>query len=171
MEQPCTTYTIKSIQDGYVWVFKYDLNGDYLEFKKLSGDLKQKQAEWLIGKDVFKEIENPETKEMQLTKVGEKKGNFPINENTMKTVWMPNLKKNFEIKVNLPEITFDLFWKTYPYNALAKKKTANERWNKLTEANKTKIILKIPDYIKLKNSQNQFFPYAEVFINQCWWDN
>ena len=24
-----TTYTIKSIADGYVWVFNYDLNGDF----------------------------------------------------------------------------------------------------------------------------------------------
>lgn len=166
-----TTYTVKSIIDGYVWEFKYDLNGEFLEFKKLSGNLRQKQADWLIGADVIQETKNTDTGETLFLKVSERKGNFPITEKIMKEVWMPKLKKNFEIKVNMPEITFDLFWKMYPYNALAKKKTAKERWEKLSEANKRKIVLKIPEYIKLKSKNNQFFPYAEVFINGMWWDN
>lgn len=139
-----TTYTIKSIQDGYVWQFKYDLNGDFILFQ-VSSKLTEKQKNWL-------------------------KANYPWRIEDIKE-WQKNLKKNFEIKVNMPEITFDLFWKMYPYNALAKKKLALERWNKLSEANKTKIILKIPEYIKLKTKENQFFPYAEVFINGMWWDN
>ena len=142
--EPQTTYTIKSIADGYVWVFNYDLNGDFTAFK-ISHQLTQTQKTWLTDK-------------------------FPWRVEDIK-VWQTKLKSNFEIKVNLPEITFDLFWKMYPYNALAKKRTALERWNKLSDANKTKIILKIPEYIKLKTKQNQFLPYAEVFIQGLWWDN
>ena len=40
--EPQTTYTIKSIADGYVWVFNYDLNGDFTAFK-ISHQLTQTQ--------------------------------------------------------------------------------------------------------------------------------
>jgi hypothetical protein len=141
-----TIYTVKAKTAPDIWVFKYHLNGVLASVEFLNVELSEKQINWLFLK-----------------------GNFPYNETKIKH-WQ-TLKANFEIKVNMPEITFDLFWKLYPYNALAKKKTALERWNKLSDANKIKIILKIPEYIKLKTKENQFFPYAEVFINGLWWDN
>ncbi len=140
-----TTYTIKSIADGYIWQFKYCLNGHFVSFEVLSGTLTDKQKKWLNL-------------------------NYPWQIEDMKA-WQTKLKKNFEIKVNQPEVTFDLFWNMYPENKNSVKKTAKERWDKLTQANKIKIILKIPEYIKVKTKANQFFPYAEVFIRQGWWEN
>ncbi|PDS24664.1 hypothetical protein [Flavobacterium branchiophilum] len=165
-----TTYTVISIQDGYVWEFKYDLNGEIMHFKKLNGSLKQKQADWLIGSDIIEQIMDEITGELELKKTGERKGKFAINENIMKEVWIPNLKKNFKIEVNAPTPTFDLFWKTYPENKNSVKKVAKERWEKLTEANKIKLMKNLPEYIKEKRKANHFFPYAEVFIRQGWWD-
>lgn len=142
---PQTTYTIKSIADGHIWQFKYCLNGHFVGFEVLSGTLTEKQKKWLNA-------------------------NYPWEIDDIKQ-WQTKLKKNFVITVNLPEVSFDLFWKMYPYNALATKKTALARWNKLSQADQIKIILKIPEYIKLKTKESQFFPYAEVFINQRWWEN
>lgn len=139
-----TTYTIKSIQDGYIWEFKYDLKGDYISFKIISGTLSLTQKDWLGI-------------------------NFPWYAEDIEK-WKAKLKKNFEIKKDVPEITFDLFWKAYPSNPLSKKKKALERWDKLTQADQLKIMIHLPEYIKHKTQQKQFFPYAEVFINERWWD-
>ena len=60
--------------------------------------------------------------------------------------------------------------KIYPYNPLSKKKLASARFSKLSEAQKVRIFLKTPEFIKEKNKQNSSFPYAEVYINQGWLD-
>lgn len=150
------TYTIKSKLNGYVWLFKYTLNGDFVSFEILEGKLTPKQVKWLFGgKD-----ENENVQEAK----------FPIVESTIK-VWQQKLKDNFEITIGEPDVTFENLLKLYPHNALSKKKIASERFEKLTKAERIKLFLKIPEFIKLKTQENTKFPYLEVFINQRWWDN
>lgn len=146
MEQ-VITYTIKSKTDGFIWLFKYDLNGIFKSFEILDGELSPKQYNWLFCT-----------------------GNFPAKQ-IMLEGWKEKLKANFEIVKAEPVIDFEVFWKTYPYNGLSKKKIAQDRWNKLKDAEKIKILMKIPEFKKLKAKEGTAFPYAEVFINQRWWDN
>ena len=150
------TYTIKSKLNGYVWQFKYSLNGDFVSFEILEGKLKANQVTWLFGgtneKNEFQE------------------GKFPIVEETIK-IWQKKLTKNFEITIGEPDVSFENLLKLYPHNPLSKKKIASERFERLSKADKIKLFLKIPEYIKLKTKENTNFPYLEVFINQRWWDN
>lgn len=139
------TYTVK-MQNGCIWQFKYALNGVLVFFNVMDGDLNEKQQKYLY-------ID----------------GNFPWLETHIK-LWQ-NKYKTITIEVGEPDLSFDCFWKMYPFNPLSKKKLARERWEKLSEADRIKILLSIPKYIKLKQQDNTKFPYAEVFINQRWWEN
>jgi hypothetical protein len=144
MEQLTTTYTVK-MQNGDVWQFKYNLNGILVYFNVLEGDLSKKQEDFLYVE-----------------------GKFPYKVEHIKK-WKSTYK-TIIIEVGEPNLTFETFWKMYPYNGLSKKKIAKERWDKLTDSEKIKLLLKIPEFKKLKTQQNTAYPYAEVFINQRWWD-
>lgn len=139
------TYTVK-MQTGDIWQFKYSLNGVLIFFHVLEGDLSETQEKFLYLN-----------------------GNFPWKEKHIKE-WSKLFKKNTTVEVGEPDLSFNAFWKMYPYNPLSKKKLASERFNKLKEADKLKIFLKTPVFIKEKIKQNSTFPYAEVYIHQRWWD-
>ncbi|WP_163444986.1 hypothetical protein [Flavobacterium columnare] len=145
MEQ-LTTYTIKSKTDGFVWLFKYDLNGIFKSFEILDGELSLKQYQWLFCS-----------------------GRFP-GKQIMIEAWREKLKANFEILKADPVIDFETFWHTYPKNELSKKKIARDRWEKLKDGEKIKLMMNLPEYKKLKAKEGTAYPYAEVFINQRWWD-
>ncbi|WP_286913095.1 hypothetical protein [Flavobacterium sp. UBA4197] len=148
MTEPLTTYTVRSKEDGYIWVFKYGLNGTFRSFEVLDGELSLKQYNWLF-----------------------KTGHFP-GQQMLIDAWREKLKENFEIIKSELDLGFDTaFWPNYPYNALSKKKIARERWEKLKDAEKIKLLMKLPEYKKLKTKEGTPYPYAEVFINQRWWDN
>ncbi|MDA6068662.1 hypothetical protein NJT12_03425 [Flavobacterium sp. AC] len=138
------TYTVK-MQSGDIWQFKYNLNGVLIFFNVLEGDLKPKQEKFLYLD-----------------------GKFPWKEEHIKS-WS-KLFKTTTVEVGEPDLSFTAFWKIYPYNPLSKKKLSLTRFSKLTEAQKIRIFLKTPEFIKEKNKQNSAFPYAEVYINQGWWD-
>lgn len=138
------TYTVK-MQSGDIWQFKYNLNGVLIFFSVLDGDLTEKQEKFLYLD-----------------------GKFPWKETHIKA-WS-TLFKTTTVEVGEPDLSFAAFWKMYPSNPLSKKKLAIERFEKLTHPQKIKIFLKTPEFIKEKNKQNQKFPYAEVYINQRWWD-
>lgn len=140
-----TTYTVK-MESGDIWQFKYNLNGVLTYFNVMEGNLSDKQEKFLYIS-----------------------GKFPWKETHIKE-WA-KLYKTITIEVGVPDISFSQFWKMYPYNALSKKKIAQQRWEKLSDSDKIKILLSIPQYIKLKTKEATSFPYAEVFINQRWWDN
>ncbi|WP_268846769.1 hypothetical protein [Flavobacterium aestivum] len=141
-------YTVKSKSDGFIWRFKYDLKGIFKSFEILDGELSPKQYQWLFCS-----------------------GHFP-GKQLMIDAWKEKLKENFEIIKAEPNLDFDTsFWKTYPFNPLSKKKIAKERWEKLKDAEKIKLLMKIPEFKKLKTKEGTAIPYAEVFINQRWWDN
>ncbi|WP_264520367.1 hypothetical protein [Flavobacterium sp. N1994] len=138
------TYTVK-MQSGDIWQFKYNLNGVLVFFHVMEGDLSSKQEDFLY-----------------------RQGKFPWKENQIKE-WS-KLYRNTTVEVGEPDLSFECFWNMYPSNPLSKKKIARERWDKLKEPDRIKILLKIPEFIRLKTKDNQKFPYAEVFINQRWWD-
>lgn len=147
MEQGIT-YTVKSKTDGFIWLFKYDLKGDFKSFEILDGDLSAKQYNWLFCT-----------------------GHFP-GKQMMIDAWQSKLKENFEIIKSELDLDFDTaFWPNYPSNPLSKKKIAKERWNKLKDGEKIKVLMKLPEFKKLKAKEGTAFPYAEVFINQRWWDD
>ncbi len=146
--EPVTTYHAKGKTIGLEFLFKYYLNGTLKVFEIVNGELNQEQKQWLFSK------------------------NFPADESIMKNNWMKldNYKKVFIITVAPAKVDFDAFWRMYPYNALSKKKIARERWEKLKQNEKIKLLINLPRYINLKKNDNTKFPYAEVFINQRWWD-
>ena len=145
-KEQLTTYTVKSKNDSMVWLFKYHLKGCLESFKVLDGNPSPLQFDWLF-----------------------RKGNFPYYEEQIKA-WQAKLKSNFEIIKAEPIIDFETFWGTYPKNELSKKKIARDRWEKLKEGEKIKLMMNLPEYKKLKAKEGTAFPYAEVFINQRWWD-
>ena len=138
------TYTVK-MQSGDIWQFKYNLNGVLIFFNVLEGDLTTKQEKFLYLD-----------------------GKFPWKESHIKS-WSA-LYKTTTVEVGEPDLSFNAFWKLYPSNPLSKKKIALDRFNKLKPADLIKLFLKTPEFIKEKNKQNSTFPYAEVYINQRWWD-
>ncbi|MFK7033171.1 hypothetical protein [Flavobacterium oreochromis] len=144
MEQLTTIYSVK-MSSGEIWQFKYNLKGVLIAFKALDGELSEKQEEFLYLK-----------------------GKFPWKESHIKN-WKSEYK-HVQIEVGEPNIEFEVFWKLYPYNALSKKKIARDKWEKLKESEKIKLLMNLPEYKKLKAKEGTAFPYAEVFINQRWWD-
>lgn len=138
------THTVK-MQSGDIWQFKDNLSGVLIFFNVLEGDLTPKQEKFLYLD-----------------------GKFPWKENHIKG-WS-KLFKTTTVEIGEPDLSFNAFWKIYPYNPLSKKKLGLERFNKLKEIDRIKIFLKTPEFIKEKNKQNSVFPYAEVYVNQRWWD-
>lgn len=118
---PQTTYTVKSRQDGYVWQFTYDLNGNLMAFKILDGQLTGKQMKWLFSN-----------------------ANFPAIESVIKTVWIPSLKKNFDIEIGEPDVSFEAFW--IHYNLKRHKVRSQKLWEKMSKANKIKAIKALKAY-------------------------
>ena len=132
--------------NGDIWQFKYNLKGVLVFFNVMEGDLSEKQEQFLYVK-----------------------GKFPWKETQIQE-WS-KLYKTIKVETGERDLSFNAFWKMYPYNPLSKKKIAQDRYEKLKEQEKIKILSKISEYVKLKNQQNSNFPYAEVFINQRWWEN
>lgn len=143
-----TTYTVKSRKDGFIWQFKYHLNGDLYSFTILEGKLNDNQVKWLF-----------------------ESCNFPAIEVLMKTRWMVKLKKNFEITIGEPDLSFEAFWNAYN-NKVGKKKMAENTWNKLSKANKIKALQAISSYNKyLSRKPGIDKAHATTYLNQEYWEN
>lgn len=143
-----TTYTVKSRKDGFVWEFKYNLNGSLKAFKLLQGQLSDTQTNWLF-----------------------KAGNFPYHVDIMTRVWMAKLRKNFEISVGEADLSFENFWNTYGHK-VGKKKMAQTSWGKLSKANKIKALIGIKKYNNnLKLYPGQAKAHASTYINQEYYNN
>ena len=117
---PTKTYTVKSKADGFIWVFKYHLNGDLESFCIMDGSLSQRQARWLF-----------------------QEGNFPFMEHLIKG-WQQRLKKNFEVTVGLVDITFDAFWQAYRHRP--RKAETQDYWKKMKESDKIKALSGLRGY-------------------------
>lgn len=115
-----TTYNIKSREDGFVWVFKYHLNGDLASFEILDGALSLKQRKWLFVQ-----------------------GHFPALEGMIKD-WQKKLRANFQITVGEPDLSFEAFWLAYGHKT--RKKQSEAFWKKMTKADRFKAFLGIRNY-------------------------
>ena len=103
-------------------VFKYDLNGLLLEFKRLEGILSDNQVQWFFFK-----------------------GNFPYKEVQIKE-WIGKLKVNFEITIGTPDLSFEALWNLYNYKE--SRKDAEKSFSKLKEADIIKCFIQVPKYKK-----------------------
>ena len=169
---PLTTYRVKGKDIGLVFLFKYDLKGNLKAFEIVEGELQENQINWLFRGFLPKELTDP----LPFTTINEMNQyllvRFPAFENSFKTHWLRNkdMLAKFDIERSPADISFDAFWKAYPTNPLSKKYIATQRFIKLSEQEKIKLFTNLPEFINLKKRENQFLPYAEVFINQRWWD-
>jgi len=147
MSEQFTTYTVKSRADKYVWQFKYTLNGNLYAFKVLEGSLSVNQKIWLF-----------------------QKANFPTEEAAMK-LWQKNLKKNFEIEIGEPDLSFESFWNSYGHK-IGKKPMAENTWKKLSKAVKIKALMAIKDYNGyLSRNPGIQKAHATTYLNQEYFNN
>lgn len=123
MEQ-LTTYRAKGKEIGLVFLFKYDLNGNLKLFEISEGELNLKQINWLFSE------------------------NFPATEMIVKTIWMKDEKytKVFEIDISPADLSFEALWNMYGYKE--SRKEAEQKFKKLTEAEKIKCFIQVPKYLK-----------------------
>lgn len=146
MEQ-LTTYTVKSKQSGYIWIFKYHLNGDFKSFEILDGTLSAKQIKWL-----FSGL------------------NFPATESTMQIEWMgKTLKDNFEIIKAAPILNFENLWNLYGNKV--SKFDAEKAFNKLNDADKIKCFLAIPGYKKYLAKKGTGTAHLATFIHRQYYND
>ena len=141
-----TIYTVKSKQDGYIWQFKYDLNGNLKAFEILEGILSGKQMKWLFAS-----------------------ANFAANESIMKTVWMLNLKSNFEITVGVPDLSFEVFWNTY--NHKVKKLLSEKAWERLSKKDRIDALQGIKPYDGYLSRKGVAKAHPATYLNQRYWED
>ena len=115
-----TTFTIRSKMQGYVWLFKYHLNGSFHSFEVLDSTLSTMQKKWL-------------------------KENFPFDIEIINQ-WQKSLKDNFEIIKAEPVLEFETLWEIYGNKV--KKEASEKAFNKLNKAEKIKCFLAIAKYKK-----------------------
>lgn len=141
-----TTYTVRALNSDTVWTFTYDLDGNLRSFQIMEGELSAKQMKWLFSS-----------------------GNFPANESIMKNVWMLELKKNFEIIVGAPDLSFDNFWHSYNYKV---KKIASERvWKRLSKKDRLEAIKAIEAYDKYLARKHIAKANPSTYLNQRYWED
>lgn len=142
-----TTYTVKSKQSGYIWLFKYGLNGNFISFQIMDGELSNKQIQWLFASE-----------------------NFPATETIMKSIWMgKTLQSNFEIIKAEPILDFVNLWNLYD-NKVAKF-DAEKSFNKLKDADKIKCFLAIPGYKKYLAKKAVGIAHLATFINKRYFED
>ncbi|WP_163401461.1 hypothetical protein [Flavobacterium fluviatile] len=146
MEQ-LTIYTVKSKKNGYIWLFKYHLNGDFKSFEILDGSLSPKQITWLFSGS-----------------------NFPSSENVMQNVWMSKkLKDNFEITKAAPVLDFENLWNLYGHKI--SKFDSEKQFKKLKDADKIKCFLAIPGYKKYLSKTGTAIAHLSTFINRQYYND
>lgn len=142
-----TTYTVKSKANGYIWLFKYHLNGAFAAFEILDGQLSQKQTVWLFSGS-----------------------NFPATEVVMTTVWMAKaMKTNFEIIKAEPVLDFDNLWELYANKV--SKFDAQRTYKKLSTADKIKCFLSIPGYKKYLSKTGTATAHLATFISRQYYND
>lgn len=133
-----TTYTVK-MQNGSVWVFKYNLNGILVYFNVLEGELSEKQQDFLYPQ-----------------------GKFPWRELHIKD-WS-KLYKTAIIEVGERDISFEALWNLY--NHKVKRVEAEKQFNKLKEQDILLCFLSIAGYNKYLQKKGTAKAHLSTFINQ-----
>lgn len=140
-----TTYTVKSKMDGYVWQFKYHLNGNLKAFEILEGELSEKQMKWLFSP------------------------HFPAIETIMKDTWIPELKKNFEITIGAPDLSFDAFYNSY--NHKIKKVASETAWKRLSVKDRMAALQGIKAYDGMLSRKHVAKAHPSTYLNQRYWED
>ena len=144
MEQ-VTIYRVKGKQIGLVFLFKYDLNGNLKAFSIDTGELNDKQQNWLFSK------------------------NFPSNEEKMQN-WIKTMKEKFEVEISPADISFDALWELY--NHKVSKADAIKSFSKLTEGDKIKCFHDIPYYKRyLEKNPGIGILHLATYINKRRFDD
>jgi len=111
-------YNVKGKELGLEFIFKYDLNGDLIEFKKNQA-LDEAQRLWLYS------------------------SRFPETEALMK-LWITDLRKKFVVTKMPADLSFDNLWNLY--NLKVSKADAEKSFKKLNEADVIKCFLGLKAY-------------------------
>lgn len=133
-----TTYTVKSKLNGFVWVFKYHLNGNFKCLEILEGELTGKQIHWLQNQ-------------------------FPFTEPLIQH-WQKKLKDNFEIIQAAPVIEFENLWQLYGLKV--KREHSEKAFNKLSDGEKVKCFLALKPYSKHLQKTGEARAHLVTWINQ-----
>lgn len=142
----CTIYTVKGKHEGHIWQFKYDFNGNLKAFEILEGLLSANQMKWLFASS-----------------------NFAANESIMKTVWMHNLKTNFEITIGTPDLSFDVFYNAY--NHKVKKLLSEKAWERLSKKDRMNALQGIKPYDNYLARKGIAKAHPSTYINQRYWED
>lgn len=138
-----TTYTVK-MQNGSVWVFKYNLNGILVYFDVLEGELSQNQQDFLYPQ-----------------------GNFPWKELQIKE-WSKRFKTAI-IEVGERDVSFEALWNLYKEKV--KRVQAEKAFNKLKEQDVILCFLSIPGYNKYLQKKGISKAHLSTFINQRYFED
>ena len=138
-----TTYTVK-MQNGSVWVFKYNLNGILVYFDVLEGELSQNQQDFLYPQ-----------------------GNFPWKELQIKE-WSKRFKTAI-VEVGERDISFEALWNLYDHKV--KKFEAEKAFKKLKEQDVILCFLSIPGYNKYLQKKGTAKAHLSTFINQRYFED
>lgn len=142
--EPLTTYRAKGKEIGLVFLFKYDLMGNFRLFEVCEGVLNHDQRQWLLTGYLPENAKFENGREL----LAQLEPRFPHEESIMKTVWMKLKKylKVFEIEVSPADLSFEALWLLYDYKE--SKKKAESLFKRLTEEQKIKCFIQVPKYKK-----------------------
>jgi hypothetical protein len=138
-----TTYTVK-MQNGSVWVFKYNLNGILVYFNVLEGELSESQQNFLYPQ-----------------------GNFPWRELHIKE-WSKRFKTTI-VEVGERDISFEALWNLY--NHKVKRVEAEKQFKKLKEQEILLCFLSISGYNKYLQKKGTAKAHLSTFINQRYFED
>lgn len=165
MEQ-LTAYKIKGKTIGLEFLFKYDLNGNLKVFEVVTGQLDQKQQDWLFRGHLGIDLEIlpfSTVKEMNQ----HLKLRFPASEQKMIEEWVKNkdINAKFEIEIAPADLSFEALWELFDYKV--SKMEAFRAFKKLKEHEIIKCFIEIPYYLLyLKRNPGIGKLYLASYINK-----
>lgn len=136
-------YHVKGKDLGLEFIFKYDLNGFLIEFKK-NQPLDEKQRLWLYS-PLFPETE------------------------LMMQLWMKNLKTKFVVTKVPADLSFDNIWMMYNYKV--SKSDAIKAFVKLNEADKIKCFIGLKAYEVHLSKTRTAKAHLSRYINGRYFEN
>lgn len=137
-------YKVKGKEVGLEFIFKYDLSGFLIEFKK-NVELTEEQRKWLYSE------------------------RFPEDESLMKK-WIAYLKSKFEVVKVPPDLSFENLWTIYNYKV--SKPDAMKAFAKLKdEADIIKCFLGVKPYEEHLAKTKTAKAHLSRYINGRYFEN
>lgn len=138
-EEEFTTYTVLGKNTKLFFEFKFDLDGDFKQFKILDGKLSEQQIDFLF---------HP--------------ARFPYKEIVMES-WKKAIK-NLEITVQLPDLTFENFYNLYGYKV--DPKGAQKAWERTTKTDRILALKSIRPYKSYLQRKGVAQAYPATYLNK-----